>query len=156
MTAAAGTAGSIGRGALVPLLDALFLLLFALLSLSESAGPAMREVAVQLPAVEPDPGAAPSPRAPITIAVDAGSRVLWAATGETLSTAADLDARLAAQLGDALPDEIPVELRADRDARHGVAVALLEHLRRRGFVDVRLLATGDADVATLFDAGGAR
>ena len=54
----------------------------------------------------------------------------------------ELDQALGGVLADAVPEEIVVEIRADRDARHGVAVELLQYLRLRGFVQIQLLATG--------------
>ena len=40
-----------------------------------------------------------------------------------------------------------MEIRGDAAADHGVMVALLQHLRRRGFKGVNLLALGAADAS---------
>ena len=68
--------------------------------------------------------------------------------------APELDRALQALLGSSLPDEVVIDLSADREARHGVAVELLQHLRLRGFVNVELVAVGQADLGTAF--GGAQ
>lgn len=152
MSAHRARPGSVALGALVPLLDTLFLLLFALIALSaaRTAGD-LREVHVRLPAVEPDPEPQGAALARVSLAIDEHSRVTLG--GEPVPDLAALDRALARLLAEALPEEVPVELRADREARYGVAVVLLEHLRRLGFVDVRLVATGDGALDAALGGG---
>lgn len=140
-----GALGAAGLKGLTPLLDTVFLLLFALLSVS-SAKTVHRDeiVRVQLPSVEPGGDAAADQTRRITLEIDADSRVLLAESAAPLATRADLDVALAEALGEALPEEVHIEIRADRAARHGAAVAVLQHLRLRGFVHVDLLAIGTA------------
>ena len=139
--------GSIALGGLTPLLDTLFLLLFALLALSESrAGAPAEEITVELPRVEPgDAAQAHSARPVVRLDVDAGGVVRLSPGGEVLRDRAALDRALGAALGGeaAVPEDVIIELRADRVAPHGVAVELLQHLRLAGFVDVRLLAEAE-------------
>lgn len=128
---------------LTPLLDTIFLLLFALLVTSETRTDSDTElVHVRLPEVEPAGTEAPGTAERVRIVIDAASTVRLADGGPVLASRADLDAALAAALGDALPEEVEVELHADADARHGVAIELLQHLRVRGFVRVQLVALG--------------
>jgi biopolymer transport protein ExbD len=127
-----------------PLLDLLFILLFSLLALSDARkATATEPVRVRLPAVEPGEGEAPPDRPTIVIEIDAASRVRLAGHPEALDGPSALDALLAERIGRALPDEFEVEIQADANAKHGVSVALLQHLRRRGFAGVTLLALGD-------------
>ena len=142
------TLGSVGLRALTPLLDTLFLLLFALLALSESRQVAApEEVRIRLPEVERG-GDAAEAADPFSISVDADSRVRLEGSDAVVESLEELDAALAARLEHALPEDLPVDLVADADARHGVTVELLQHLRLRGFTRVQLLATGS-------DTGGA-
>ncbi len=131
---------------LTPLLDTLFLLLFALLAVSEARSQTrLDEVHVRLPEIEPgEPETRPSTTA-VAIDVDADSRVMVSGAG--IATREELDRALAVALGDALPEEVSVEIRADADARHGVTVELLQHLRLGGFADVRMTALGVSDSA---------
>lgn len=137
--------GGIGFGGLTPLLDTLFILLFALLVTSEAktADATTEEIRVRLPEVEEgEEAGASSESIRLTLEIDADSVVMLGA--EAMETREALDAAVAEQLGDALPEEVTIELFADRDARHGVLVELLQYFRLRGFVDIQLLATGDA------------
>ena len=141
-----GTLGAAGLRGLTPLLDTVFLLLFALLSVSSAKTVHHDEIVrVQLPSVESGPDAADTPPESITLEIDADSRVLLPDSPTPITSRDELDAALANLLGEALPEEMSVEIRADRDARHGTAVAVLQHLRLRGFVHVDLLATGTAE-----------
>ena len=141
------TRASLGSGSLVPLLDVLFLLIFALLALSDTRETEREElVHIQLPGVEPGDDPPTSKRTRIALAIGADSTVhvvLEDVEREVLSWE-ELDTAIGELLGDGLPEEVTIELRADRDAKHGIAVELLQHLRLRGFVDVQLLATGAA------------
>jgi biopolymer transport protein ExbD len=129
-----------------PLIDLLFLLLFSLLALSDArSSTAEEQVHIRLPRVEP--GEAPEPRRyeSIVIEIDAQSRVRLEGREEPVRGPEHLDALLAARVGGALPEEFEVEIHGDARARHGVSVALLQHLRRRGFAGVTLLALGERD-----------
>ena len=147
--------GRLAASGLTPLLDTLFLLLLALLALSETREETPREeeteeVRVTLPSVEraEAPGVGPEDR--ITIVVDADSRVTL--DGIVVTTPRELDQALARVIDGALPEEIAVDLAADGLARHAVTVELLQELRLRGFVDVSLLADGDASPDRPFGA----
>lgn len=142
-SASIGTSGgALAARALTPLLDVLFLLLFALLALSDTRTAREAErVRVELPAVEPADRASPSPGRIVALEIDRDSRVRVAG-GAPLATRAALDDALAAALGDGVPEEVAVDLLADRDARHGVVAEVLQQLRLRGFVRVRLAALG--------------
>lgn len=132
--------GVVLRG-LTPMLDALFILLFALLAMSDARQePRPEKVRIQLPQVEPGAAPAQSPVDVFSILIDADSTVHI--DGGTLVAGSfdRLDAALADHLGSALPEDVPIDIVADADARHGVAVELLQHLRLRGFVRVHLLA----------------
>jgi biopolymer transport protein ExbD len=147
------TRGAIGLGGLTPLLDTLFILIFALLALSDTRSAERAEtVRIQLPAVEPggDESSQLSRRIEFEITADSILRV--AGMDSVLDSRADVDSALARVLAEpdpsgvveTLPELVLVVIRADRDSRHGVAVELLQHLRLRGFVNVELIATGDA------------
>ena len=141
----------VSRG-LTPLLDTLFILLFALLALSDTrqVDPA-EEVRIQLPEVEAGEGTPPAPGEVFTLLVDAESAVsLGSSDGraEALGTLAELDAALAERLGTALPEEVAIDIVGDAEARHGVMVELLQHLRLLGFTRVQLLAAPAEDGAT--------
>jgi biopolymer transport protein ExbD len=131
--------GSIAFRALTPMLDALFILLFALLALSDSRRVEEETVSIQLPSVEPGGVEAELPGQRVTIVVDAESRISLGGA-EPIGELAELDEQLGRTLGDHVPEEVLVEIRADEDSRHGVSVELLQHLRLRGFVNVQLLA----------------
>ncbi len=135
--------GNIAARSLTPLLDTLFILLFALLAVSETRSSTQPDlIYVRLPSVEASPQVGPSPGGRLVLVIDAGSRVHLAETGEVLANGFELDRALAAVLGDALPEDIAIEIQGDRDARHGVVVALLQHLRLRGFYEISLVAIG--------------
>jgi biopolymer transport protein ExbD len=143
--------GAIGLAGLTPFLDTIFLLLFALLALSDARTANRTELLrVELPAVEPADDAPRPLAARLVIEIDASSRVLLADSGRAAATPEELDGALRELLGEALPEEVTIEIQADRDARHGVAVALLQHLRLRGFVNVELVALGVSDGAEAF------
>ena len=159
--------GSMVLRGLMPMLDALFILLFALLALSDSRQiESSEEVRIQLPSVEPGDDSDPAPFELFSILVDAESVVrlegaLDSASPDVAGTTApiasfdELDAALAERLGAALPEDVAIDIVADENARHGVMVELLQHLRLRGFVRVQLLATG-TDTGGTFARGGAR
>jgi len=139
-----------GMKGVAPFLDLLFLLLFSLLALSDSKSATDAEtVRIALPRVEPDDAAATAiaDTRKIVLVVDADSRVSLEGHDGVVDDPAALDAALSVVVGDAMPEEIGVEIRGDADARNGVMVALLQHLRRRGFSAVSLLALGDENAA---------
>lgn len=160
--------GSMVLRGLTPMLDALFILLFALLALSDSRQiESSEEVRIQLPSVEPGDDSEPAPFELFSILVDAesvvrlegsldstGSRGV-AGTTAPIASFDELDAALAERLGAALPEDVAIDIVADENARHGVMVELLQHLRLRGFVRVQLLATG-TDTDGAFARGGER
>ncbi len=146
--------GSIGGGGLVPLLDTLFILIFALLALSDVRRNEREQlVRIRLPEVEagdePD-----APGASIAIEIGPDSSVRFSGSAATIESWEELDEGLARALGESLPEGVTVELRADREARYGVAVELLQHLRLRGFADVQLIATGAPVPEGTFGGGG--
>jgi biopolymer transport protein ExbD len=141
---------------LTSLVDTVFLLLFSLLALSETRRAAAAElVRIKLPEVEP--GSEESAQAPPGIALEIGadSIVRLRPSGEEILSRDQLDRYLAGTLAGELPEEVVVELHADRDARHGAVVELLAHLRTRGFLNVQLLALGVKDERG-GELGGAR
>lgn len=140
---------------LTSLVDTVFLLVFSLLALSDTRSPDATElVRVELPAVEPgDPGR-PAPARRVVLQVTDRSQIFLGRGGQPLATRAELDRALALERGELLPEELVIDIEADRDARHGVTVELLQHLRLAGFTHVRLVATGEAGGTALF--GGAR
>ncbi len=144
--------GSIASKGLVPLLDVLFQLIFALLVVSgpRTANRA-EELLLRLPRVEPDREEAPalSGRG-VVIAVAADASVRVPGTGLVLRTEQEADRWLAEAVGDSVPEDVPVEIQAESSAPHGVVVELLQHLRLRGFSDVRLAALARADKSGLF------
>jgi len=143
-------------GGLTPLLDTLFILLFALLALSDVRTSNRQErVRIELPEVEPGADPAPPAEMHITLEIDARSNVSLAGSDGRLETREDLDRALAGALERAVPEEVVVEIVADREARHGVAVEVLQHLRLRGFTHVQLVASG-VDEASPLLGGGAR
>ena len=146
--------GSIGFGGLTPLLDTLFILLFAMLVTSEAKTDdrpqeTEQEVRVTLPAVES--GASDESSSSVTVAfeIDASSTIRLTDLDRAVDSRSELDRWMSELIGDSLPEDVTVELRADRDAKHGVAAELLQYLRLRGFANVQLLATG-------FDSTGDR
>jgi biopolymer transport protein ExbD len=139
---------SVALRGVMPLLDTLFLLLFSLLALSDARTSNRAEpVRVRLPEVER--GSEPSAPAARRVAIEIDARsAVWLADGAApIGTHDELDRELTRRLGDGLPEELVVEIRADRDARSGVALDLLQHLLVRGFVNVQLLASGTSDPA---------
>ncbi len=140
------TVGSLVLRGLTPLLDTLFLLLFALLAVSETRDvAAVEEVRIQLPAVEAGNDATEAPVELLSILVDADSVVRLAepeGDGTRIGSFEELDAALARRLGARLPEDVAIDIVADEEARHGVMVEILQHLRLRGFLRVQLLATG--------------
>jgi biopolymer transport protein ExbD len=131
-----------------PLIDLLFLLLFSLLALSDARRSATKEpVHIRLPRVEPGETQEPRRYETIVIEIDAQSRVRLEGRIEPVRGPDHLDELLAARVGEALPEEFDVEVRGDARARHGVGVALLQHLRQRGFAGVTLLALGAEDAS---------
>ena len=137
------------------LVDLLFLLLFSLLVLSDTRNANRAElVRVELPGVEAGEAQVPGSAARIALEIDADSTVRLAEDGSAVADRAALDRLLASAAGDALPEEVAVEVRADAAARHGVAVDLLQHLRLRGFVQVDLVAVGRSGIDGAF--GGER
>lgn len=148
--------GSIAMGGLTPLLDTIFLLLFALLALSDAKSSSREEpVRILLPAVEPDEGAAAPASQELALEIDSEGAIRWLATGSLLETRDELDLVLADTVGESLPEEVAIEIRADRDAPYGVAVEVLQHLRTRGFANVQLLALAEPDSPGATGAKGA-
>lgn len=135
------------------MLDTLFLLLFALLVTTEPLREdSLQSVRIRLPSVEGS-AALESPQAPRwVIVIDADSRVRLDGDDAILASPADLDRALDARLAGELPEAYAVEIRGDCDARNGVAVQLLQHLRLRGFRAIDLIAVGAMDLES-FGAG---
>jgi biopolymer transport protein ExbD len=135
-----------GMKGVTPFIDMLFILLFGMLALSDSRTAVSAEkVRVRLPNVEPVEEGAGEQKPSIAIEIDGKSRVRLDGDERSIDGPRDLDQALAGVIGDALPEEFRVEIRADAAARQGVMAALLQHLRRTGFVDVSLLALGVED-----------
>jgi biopolymer transport protein ExbD len=160
--------GALGASSLTPLLDTLFLLLFALLAASrrastETVDPRSEEVRVELPTVDALQQAARGHQSDVRLVVhvDALGAVTLIAGAEPVETptAAELRAALAAETANA-SGRVVVEIRADADARHGVTVDVLQTVRAAGIVDVRFVATSGpeaSEVRRFGDApGGAR
>lgn len=155
MALRARTRRTLAFAGLTPLVDVLFILLFALLALSDSRKTNQTElVRVQLPEVEPaDEGPLLSgDRVQLEISADSTIRI--ATSGEVIRSREELDRALGVVLGERLPEEVVVEIQADREARHGVAVELLQHIRLLGFVNVELIASGRAGSSGPFGAAG--
>lgn len=153
--------GAITASGITPLLDTVFLLLFFFLAVSEI--PTTRDVELvhlTLPLVEPEAEAAADAEERLVIQVDADSRVRLqrragdGASPQVITSRGELDVQLESGLDGAEPADTGVEIRADRDAKHGVAVELLQHLRRRGFRDVQLVASGEAKSDDPFSGEG--
>ncbi len=144
---------SVALSGLTPLVDLLFILLFSLLALGETRRVEQEElVAIELPSVESSADSR-APAAALTLAIDSESRVVLPSSGRVILTRRELDAELASALGDGVPEEVTVAIHADRAARHGAAVELLQHMRLRGFVHVQLLATGQDDGDGFLEGG---
>lgn len=135
-----------GMRGVTPFIDMLFILLFGMLALSDTRTATSAEtVRVKLPTVEPvEEGESPERRI-IVIEVDSESRVRLDGVAATIDDPAALDTMLAEEIGDALPEEFRIEIRADAESLQGVMATLLQHLRRAGFADVSLLALGAED-----------
>ena len=136
---------------LTPLLDVIFLLLFALMITSETKSDNKSElVPIELPEVQPSGDPKTSQKDPVRIVLDSESRVRLEPNQTTLNSLDEVDTALGTALGDALPEEVDVQIHADRNARHGVAIELLQHLRVRGFIRVQLVALGQPDPSGVF------
>ena len=134
---------SVQMRGLTPFIDMLFILLFGMLALSDAKRSTSAEtVRVKLPTVEPGENGEAADSRIIVIEIDRDSRVYLEGGSESIDGPEALDAALSGIIGDTLPEEFAIEIRGDADARHGVMVALLQHLRRRGFAGVNLLALG--------------
>ena len=137
------TLGAVTFRGMTPMLDTLFILLFALLALSDAREvDETEEVRIELPEVEPGSEATAPTLEVFSISIDAESQVRIQGEEAVVKSLAQIDEALAASLGDSLPEEVVIEILADHDARHGVTVELLQHLRLRGFQKVQLLAIG--------------
>ena len=146
MSASPEIRGSIALGGLTPLLDTLFVLLFALLAASDARREQnSADVLLRLPEVAPDGASADAGPRRVVLTVDQDSKVHLEDGSVPLENGPALDAALADHLGGSLPEEVAIEIRADREAHYGIAVELLQHLRLRGFVDVLLSASGSAE-----------
>jgi biopolymer transport protein ExbD len=133
---------------ITPLIDLLFILLFGLLALSDARRSESAEtVRIQLPEVEPTERKGAATPNVIVLEIDADSVVRVEGREEPVEDPEELDTLLAERIGDTLPEEFAIEIRGDAAARHGVMVALLQHLRERGFGSVNLLALGDPDAS---------
>jgi len=134
--------GSRMRG-VTPFIDLLFILLFGMLALSDSKRATSAElVRVRLPTVEPAAADGADDTRVIVLEVDVKSHVRLEGRDGRIDGPEALDAALAAIVVNDLPEQFTVEIRGDAGAHHGVIVALLQHLRRRGFAGVNLLALG--------------
>jgi biopolymer transport protein ExbD len=146
--------GTIAARGLVPLLDTLFQLLFALLVVSGPRVVAQAEtLLLRLPRVAREGAATPSAIPALVFVVDAEARVTRSGDATPISTRAELE-RVVAGAMSAGAAETAVEIRADAAAPHGVVVELLQHLRLLGFEDVRLAAVAATDEPDRI--GGAR
>ena len=133
---------------ITPLIDLLFILLFGLLALSDARRTESAEtVRIQLPEVEPTDNQGSAPQNVIVLEIDAESNVRMEGRDEPVADPEQLDTLLAERIGDTLPEAFAIEIRGDADARHGVMVTLLQHLRQRGFGSVNLLALGEPDAS---------
>jgi biopolymer transport protein ExbD len=128
---------------ITPLLDVLFILLFALLALSETktANPA-ELLRVQLPQVAPEANQPVVDPQKLVLVLNANSQISIGDVDGVVTTLEEFDAVLASVIGDALPEDIAIEIQGDRMARHGTTVGLLQHLRLRGFQKVMFLVAG--------------
>jgi len=137
------TSSSPSLKGITPLLDVLFILLFALLALSESkSSPSEELFRVQLPQVEADANPAVVDLEKLVISLDVNSRIRVQGMEGAVNTLEEFDSLLASALGDALPENIAIEIQGDQLARHGVTIGLLQHLRLRGFQNVMFLVAG--------------
>ncbi|MEM9802180.1 MAG: biopolymer transporter ExbD [Planctomycetota bacterium] len=156
--------GALGASSLTPLLDTLFLLLFALLASSrrasmEPTAPTPEEVRVELPAVDPlesEAGAADTTLS-LVVQIDSDGTVTLIGSEDATETSTTAELRSALEAEAASADGgVVVEIRADTDARHGVTVDVLQTIRSAGISDVRFVATTEAtgDGERRFGAGG--
>ena len=146
--------GGIALKGLTPVLDMVFLLLFALLAISESRETTRQDrVHVRLPQVETGSEAPQEARQNVLLEIDADSEIRVGGRDERLTSREALDQALSKSLGTAVAEEVNVEIHADQGASTGVAVALLQHLRLRGFLRVSLVATGSSGATDLFGEG---
>ncbi|MHC4959326.1 MAG: biopolymer transporter ExbD [Planctomycetota bacterium] len=130
----------------MPLVDLLFVLLFALLALSDSRrSNAAEPVRIELPDVEPGAGVDMTSLPTIVIELDSESKVRLPDRADPIEGPAELDTLLDERIGAGSPKDFEIEIHGDARARHGVGVALLQHLRNRGFAGVTLLALGNDD-----------
>ena len=135
------------RGA-TPLVDLLFLLLFSLLALSDTKKATSQEpVRIKLPKVAPAKTLEAGLRPTIILEINADSEVRIQDNAEVIEGPEELDRLLDVRLDGKLADEFEIEIHGDANARHGVGVALLQHLRQRGFAGVTLLALGEDDAS---------
>lgn len=147
-----------GSTALTPLLDMLFLLLFALLATSRSAESMdqapREEIAIELPSVTGAGDEDPDAREPIEVTVAADGAVVLA--GVDAPSPAALTERLEALVR--LRGEVSLELRVDGATPHAVVADVLQATRAAGVHDVRFIAIdgGASDGGARFGAGGAR
>jgi biopolymer transport protein ExbD len=133
-------------GGITSFIDLLFILLFGMLALSDTKQAARAEIVrVRLPNVEPGTGTGEGEGRTIVVEVDEDSAVRLEGQNDRIDGPGSLDAALAVVVGEALPEQVTIEIRGDAKADHGVMVALLQHLRRRGFAGVNLLALGAQD-----------
>lgn len=150
---------SLGRSALTPLLDVLFLLLFAVLATSERASSpsteesdGRAELDVRLPDVPEDEATAPSPdeRERVELVIDANGDVRVRRDGD--ETLVRDGGALVTAIG---ADDVVVEVRADADARHAVVLEVLHALWSAGIEDVRYVAavSHEGDGPRVFGGG---
>jgi biopolymer transport protein ExbD len=143
---------------IMPLLDVLFILLFSLLAMSDAKkaeSEEQEEVRIELPGVEAGESAEEPLGETLVLEVDASGLVTLAESGASIADRRQLDTALSTLLGDRLPEEVSVEIHADLNAPHGVAVELLQFLRLRGIARVQMLATGYAEGEAGVFGGGA-
>jgi len=141
--------GQQARGGVMPFIDLLFILLFSLLAMSETRKSSSQEpVRIHLPEVEPGASDdATGATATVVLEIDGDSRIRVEGYDDPVDSPEEFDKLLDAQLDGRLPQECDVEIRGDTKADHGVSVAVLQHLRNRGFGGVSLIATGDTSGA---------
>lgn len=136
-----------GQAALTPLLDTLFLLLFAVLASSEEKAArestertesTAEEIQIELPSVDRDGDAvAPDvPLPPVVVVIEANGELRIAGESAPLAGAQGLAALTSLDQPD-----VRVEIRAHADARHAVVVEVLHELQQLGVIDVRFVAT---------------
>lgn len=158
MSARSGARRTPGSTALTPLLDMLFLLLFALLATSRSAESMdqapREEIAIELPSVAGAGEEDPDARDPIELAVAPDGAVVLAGTPAPSPAALTERLQALARVG----GEVSLELRVDGATPHAVVADVLQACRAAGVVDVRFIAIdgGAADRDAGFGGGGGR